>query len=71
MCARKEHNKERRCLSGKVCNDMFCHPQGDLTNGDLSPKHVGRFKVIMYNLQFYCVHVWMYVNNSKHSAQTE
>jgi len=49
---------------------MFCHPQGDLTNGDLSPKHVGRFNV-MYNLQFYCVHVLMYVNNYKHKAQNE
>lgn len=52
MCARKEHNKERRCLSGNVCNDMVCNPQGDLTIGDLSPKYVGRFKVIMYNLTF-------------------
>jgi hypothetical protein len=47
MCARKEQNKERRCLFGNVCNDMVCHPQGDLTTGDLSPKYVGRFKVIM------------------------
>lgn len=54
-----------------MCNGMFCHPQGDLTNGDLSPKHVGRFKVIVYNLQFYCVHVLMYVNNYKHNAQNE
>ena len=70
MCARKEHNKERRCLSGNVRNNMFCHPQGGLTN-DLSPKHVGRFKDIMCNLQFYCVHVLMYVNNYKHNAQKE
>jgi hypothetical protein len=71
MCARKEHNKERRCLSGNVRHDMFCHPQGDLTNGDLSPKHVGRFNDIMYILQFYCVCVLMYVNNYKQNAQKE
>jgi hypothetical protein len=53
MCAGKEHNVERRCLSGNMCNDMFCHPQVDLKSGDLSPKHVGRFKIMMYNLQFY------------------
>jgi hypothetical protein len=70
MCVRKEHNKERRCLSGNVCNDMVCHPQGDLTIGDLSPKYVGWFKVIMYKLQFSRVKVALSIGDQRNDGES-
>jgi hypothetical protein len=60
---------ERRSLSGNMCNDVLSS-SGILEYGDLSPKHVGRFKIMMYNLQFYCLHV-LYINNYKHDAWNE
>ena len=71
MCKKGTPLGEKIPFWKHACNDMFCHPQGDLANGNLSPKHVGRFKFMMYKLKFYCVHVLMCVNNYKHNARNE